>query len=322
MSNDHFVPVGYLKNFTDADGKFWQVTKKYWHPKYIYPEQTCYTPGGNQIPQDLLDRFDLDDPFILEKQGFKDYEDNVRLMSDMFLSRAPILPFKLFIFLCHGYILHKQRTPYYQKGIDEVNSKHGETFINDTIAQQRKEAIEEYNKMPKEFREHPDIKPWMSDEYWDELKRKLTEQPRDSHDTQLFGLIRTAMGRNLESVKMLGKLTSMELVIMNAYDGHNFFTSDNPGYATGLDETMPQGVGTSNTNFGGCFAVTLPINSKQAVYITYGERLYTETEDRVIKYVDLSIKDTIAVNHGTIYWADDKIMCADKQDLMRYKPVN
>jgi len=323
VRKDHFVPVAYLNNFTNNTGKFHQVTKRDWRHSYIYPAQTCWKDHGNELPKELLDRFGLTDPMIVERQAFAQYENIVQDLSNLFLSHAPMLANKQYVILCQGYILHKQRTPYYQKGVDEVIALNGKEYIDKAVKEQREKMTAHIKSLPdyEQIKNHPNIIVYLSDNYWNTLRQKLQDEKHDSHRTQLFGILTTAMGRNIESVKMLGKLSVMELTIFNAANGHHFFTSDNPGFSTGLDATQPSGFATSNTNFNGCLAVSLPINSKQAVFIQYGNKLITDSQDRAIKYRDVSIQETISFNHSTIDWADEKIICADKKDLMRYKPV-
>lgn len=313
MRRDHFVPVGYLKNFTDRDGKLHQVTKKYWHHSYVYPEQTCWKDHGNEVPKEFLETFELSDPMVIERQAFKQYEDKVKHLSELFLAHEPLLSNSLFTTLCNGYILQKQRTPYYQNGIAEIAIKRGEEFLENVMRELREEREIEFNGHPYAH--------LMDDQYWDNIKQMLREKRHDAHTTQIYGVLTTAMGKNIETMKMLRRLLRMELTILNAADGEFFFTSDNPGFSIVIDPAEPTVIVNANTGFPYTVGVGLPINSKQVIHIHNGKTILSEFADRQVRYLNLSSADTKSFNEGTINYSNEKIICIDKEYLMKFKPT-
>ena len=123
MSNDHFVPECYMKGFVNPDGTFFCWTTKYKSISQKYPAQVCYKKDFYRIDQEFMKTHKISDPAAIEHYAFKEFEDQIQNIVARLSAKTRIMPFYMLVTLCRGYILQKIRTPFYQKGVTDLEKK-------------------------------------------------------------------------------------------------------------------------------------------------------------------------------------------------------
>jgi hypothetical protein len=138
-----------------------------------------------------------------------------------------------FIVLCHGYLLQKQRVPFHVNGLEDLAKTERPNFAKSAIQDVRTNFTLGLQSSPdyEQFKDHPNLKYFLSDEYWQIVFDKSLAMPMDWHHTQLHGLLSTATGSNPAMTNALGRLSMMQLHILRAPEGHYFLCSDNPGFS-------------------------------------------------------------------------------------------
>jgi len=322
IRKDHYVPECYQNAFTDDEGKLWVWEKANYTKRfaYMYPAQICWEDHYYEVPEELLKRFDQKDPKVIESKAFSQYEGSIQRLVDWFLMGIESISMQDFIVLCHGYLLQKQRVPFHVNGLAELAKTDGQNLTKGALQDVRTNFTQGVKNSPdyEQFKDHPNLKYFLSDEYWQTVFEHSLVMPMDWHHTQLNGLLSTATGSNPAMTNALGRLSMMQLHILGAPEGHYFLCSDNPGFSFIQNPDLPGTVATVNTNFLNNVGINFPLSSKLALYIHLGEQQDLDAPKRKVHYFDVPEQDMIAFNFDTIRWADKKVMCVDKKYMTRY----
>ena len=322
IRKDHFLPECYQHGFTDPHHKLWVWDKNNYEKPfdYKYPAQICWLDHYYEVPEDLLKRFDQNDPKVIESKAFSQYEEAIQRLVDWFTMSIESISMEDFIVLCHGYLLQKQRVPFYVKGLEELAKTEKGNLAKGAIQDVRINFTLGVKNSPdyEQFKDHPKLKYFLSDEYWQTVFDKSLEMPINWQHSQLHGLLSTATGSNLAMTNALGRLSMMQLHILKAPEGHYFLTSDNPGFSFIESPDALGAIATVNTNFLTNRAINFPISSRLALYVHIGETQDLDAPKRKVHYYDSEVNDIIAFNFDTIRWANKKVMCVDKEYMSRY----
>ena len=322
IRKDHFVPVCYQNGFTDHNKKLWVWEKNTYEKPfdYKYPAQICWLDHYYQVPEDLLKRFHQTSPKVIESKAFTQYEDSIQRLVDWFSMCIESISMQDFIVLCHGYLLQKQRVPFHVSGLEDLAKTEMGNLARGAIKDVRTNFMLGVKNSPdyEQFKDHPNLKYFLSDEYWQTVFDKSLTLPMDWHHTQLYGLLSTATGSNLAMTNALGRLSMMQLHILRAPEGHYFLCSDNPGFSFIANPDVRGTVSTVNTKFLDNVGINFPLSSKLALYIHQGEQQDLDAPERKVHYCEVPEQDMIAFNFDTIRWSDKKVMCVDKEYMNRY----
>ncbi len=312
----HFVPVGYLKKFTDLSGFLYQAAIDNRLISRVHPRNTCFIDDYYDLPDDILKRFDQNHKRVLELKAFKQFEDHIGAFSEHFKRGASMFSIHDHVCLVTGYIHQKQRTPYYTVQMEILEPALRSRMVMDAALKLRTQFTEQFKNEPRAAR-------FLTNEFWDNISKKAISEKQNYHHTQLTGLIASAMGVNEAVEEAVAKLFDMQIAVLCAPVDEFFFTSDNPGYT--LCPSNQGELESYNTNFGTMQSITYPINSKQALYI-YWDADNIVRSDKSIFYHEITKDDLLTVNQTTTNFAYKKIYCVNRSYLEAfvesYPPLN
>jgi hypothetical protein len=267
LQSQHYVPKGYLKQFTFDGSQFYQR----------------YNEGPNTFTRTSMTSvccennfYDLHGTNLSEEYGipvrylegeFHSYECKLPGIIKKIKEKTSHLSMIEFGVLVDAYVSIKHRNPFARERLSEMMGDIGSVSksIDNVIAQD------------------PTV-PFVASLLgldFNEFKQKAIEHAINDKDaarrTQLDGLVRSKMRRHDVIEDAIFKLSSMRMVVLEVPDGHYLLTSDNPGF------TVNDYV-THNTNFGEFDFIIFPLSSKQALKLHDPNPLNLLQRERPIGY--------------------------------------
>lgn len=316
MRKDHFVPEAYLKGFVSSEGIFYGWKTEYRSILKCYPAQVCWEDHFYDLDSDLMKRMGATDPAILEHYAFKDFENEVQNIVKRLSNKPKQLPFDQLVLICRGYVLQKIRTPYYRKGIAELDKREGPQLKRRAQQSVRAELTRDHPRFAK-IKDQPEFDKYFTDEYWEEIYKDSIKQKIDPKGTQHHSLIETVSGMSTNANDAVQRLLSMTLEVYNAPKDTYFITSDNPGFSL-LRDGQLNSIRTHSFGFPTMLGIIYPISSKQAIHLSALSVPYTRPVARNIKYTFLSEDDVYRINRETHFHSDEKVFCCDREYLRTF----
>lgn len=313
MSKDHFVPEAYLRGFTNPDGTFYRWRVKYLSIGQAYPAGECYKEGYYNIDPEFMKKHKITDPQAFEHYAFKDYEDDVSTIVRRLESRATKIKFDMLVTLCRGYVLQHIRTPYYEKGVIQLEQKQGEQIKRNTWQNLRNEYSVRLANI-----DHPNVPHYLSDDFWEKIYKDVIDKPFDSKGTQQHSLFHTITGMSDSANNAVDRLLMMDFQVLVAPKDCYIITSDNPGFSFVPDKNLKT-YRTSSFHFDTMVNVIYPLSNKLAAQLYLNPPVYTKPVDRNVKYIPLNEDDTYNLNRDTLAHCDEKVFCCNKEYLTAFR---
>lgn len=305
IQKQHYVPEGYLKSFT-FDGKhFYHRYKKGYNSfKSVSTNSVCCIPNYYDLHgTGLSEEYGLSIRF-LEKE-FQKYETVLPSILERIRSKPPFLTYADFGLIVEAYLSIKHRNPSTRSHLEKMATDPG--MISETI--------------DKIINENPTL-PALVTLYGQDIdkirKDALTNALADKNvgkKTHLNGLVQNSLNANLPIKEARIRLNEMNVQVIEAPDGHYFFTSDNPGYTGDIHYR------SHNTGFGFVQSVYFPINSKQLIRLYGYQHNGLLMKAKRVTYITVPPIEMSYINSNTYLFAAEQVFCSNKEYLKAFKPL-
>ncbi len=228
-SKHHYVPVCYLKFFTDNETHLWKRQKDRIKASHKHPSQVCWERDFYKINrEDTLLINGIRDRYVVEKEAFKKIENKYGdILTELIkYSQTPKLTDKqdYHIFL-EFLVALKRRNPFTKNFL----SKSSADWIQKDFS---KKGVRDYLKMMSKYvgDEETDV-----DAYVDSYISETMMDPQKTDDMYLSAFLNKVDSVSISVVKDLYRYKQFFLF---APAGTEFITSDNPGFTVVGDTVM------------------------------------------------------------------------------------
>ena len=295
----HFVPVCYLKAFTNAGKSFCKKRLDYGKITPATPSQVCYEEDGNRFNNENNLYFNgVTDEYHIEKHAFTLQENNyglIILTITKHLTGPQVLDASEYHLFIETLITIKRRNPSWREGHIK-NLREGYTSEKGFILfkQFLTEASEKYG------REMP------SDET---IKELLAARASDSNlkDMYLSGYVNQSSNSSISS--LTNEVYQLTQYILQAPAGIQFITSDNPGFLY-YDNHVVNGTG-----FGGEYELYFPLSPMKCLYVNTGDADSSATSEKTLYHKEVDAEKVSFINTSTKSLAS-KIILARNQHVL------
>ncbi len=249
--NHHYVPICYLKSFSNFQNQMWRRKKDKPKASPCSPSQICYEIDLYKIQKnETLLLNNIDDKYIVEKKSFEKQENRYRkiLAEIVKFSTLPRVINKTDYHLFLEFLVTlKRRNPYLKNQLTislprKIEQEFKKTDLRDFL-----------KKMSKEVGDDVDV-----DAY---LENYSTNKVLDSgklSDLYVSGFLNI---KDSILTKVTHDLYRLKQILLFAPINSQFITSDNPGFTIIGDEAIPFG------GFGGLFQFFFPLSPTCCLYI-------------------------------------------------------
>lgn len=273
----HYVPICYLKSFSNFQNQMWRRKKDKPNARTCSPSQICYEIDLYTIQKDetlLLNN--IKDRYIIEKQSFKKQENRYRkiLTEVVKYSTSPFIIDKTNYHLFLEFIVTlKRRNPFLKNHLASAFPKKIEQEF-------KKNNLRDFLKrISKEVGDKVDL-----DAYLEDYSTNKISEPEKLNDLYLSRFI-DIKDSILTTVTLdLYKHTQM---LLFAPVGSQFITSDNPGFTIIGNDAIPFG------GFGGLFQFYFPLTPTCCLLIDSSK---TENKSTIEKTVYPTLVNVFAVD--------------------------
>lgn len=268
----HYLPITYIKHFTNKTGKVWVVGNNRNYPKQFHPRQICYLDDFYKQEKNGPFIFSsIDDPYYIEKNAFKNAENNYsKIINKLSLKNNDytVLEIAEFIDLISIIFQFKRRNPNYKFILDNEYYKILKSSEFNII-----KKIGEFGSLSLGQNPYPYLKKLNSHEY------------QKSGSKNLF--LQLLLEECTSEKKVIYDFLNYKTAILNAPKNIDFITSDNPGFL--LHGDIISSFGNFNSDFNFCF----PINSKQCLYVI-PNKINNQYEHKII--INIAVDESVVRN--------------------------
>ncbi|WP_305953153.1 DUF4238 domain-containing protein [Emticicia oligotrophica] len=308
--NHHLVPQkGYLEKFTNRNKQIFKCkldTKLPQKFKGFATAAICYDKDYYKFDNvSLLNPYNIQDPFYIEKNVFQKYENRIGIVIDKIAKKQSFLTKDDCEKLIFGLVDIKFRNPFFRKSdyvktIDNVVDE----MINDVFFIEH--ISKEFN-LPIELAIEAT---YLSKE---NLKNNTS---KDLHN--LFLLNRHLEEKSIHNyINFL--LINLDWQILYSPINNQFITSDNPGFC--LESGM-----LFNTKFKGNFTFIFPLTSRLALQISANKHSHSKNDLKILNYLNIPYElvhfinlQTAAVANNEIYGANENVLRTVWNSTQQYK---
>lgn len=290
----HYVPEVYLKPFADSNKQFFQLRKKFKKIASKSVGQVCYEKNYFKIQRkETLFFYKIEDVLYIERKIFTELENQYPFLLKK-VSFPSLQPFTMTwssvgIFL-KTLINIKRRNP----SVRQILSENLHQYLNSNEFFTRvSPGLEFANKIDKID----------SVEYFENYLKEINTDGSRLSDSYLSGFMEE--GRRLQK-NIINTLMSCTIFVFHAPAGHQFITSDNPGFVLNGDIVLNFG------GLGGEFAFMFPLTPQCLLVIDKKHPDKSRTLNKIIypKYINVDLVNR--VNEYTMLVANDKVFSFSK----------
>jgi hypothetical protein len=302
----HFVPEGYLRQFTSQDGGFFYCRTKKSGPKtscrQLHVGNVCWSDRFYDLSGKYLKEYDV--KFL--ETDFHRYENSLPTLLLKFRDHNVAMIGKDDLtLLIDAYLSIKHRTQYARKEIS-VLLKDEKTMSKRVDNQIQNFVIPLMNALGIPLNSID------MDEGKKRVLETLSRNENASRETHLQGLLESTKGYRETIHAAKNALFGMDLTILVAGQNEWFFTSDNPGFTLFNQNTY-------NTRFVNFDSVFFPINSKQTLIFKRYNGLNYINAVRPIQYILATSDNVNYVNSNTFFFSDERIFCENRDYLFKFR---
>ncbi|BAV08642.1 Protein of unknown function [Filimonas lacunae] len=301
--NHHYVPKVYLKRFADENSDFFQLCKKYKSISTRHISQVCYEREYFKIQREETKATqNIQDEHYIEKNSFVSQENSLPTLVDLVSqqqSTAFWIPKHQLEALIGTLITIKQRNPTHRQLVTSL-------MKSKVAAGELEKRITPYldlvEKMDKKG-------PWTS---IDTIKEQFKNEPSKAEDiyTQTF------LEKNPKLVQRVTQtLLQSAVQIYHAPAGHEFFTSDNPGFIASGDIIF------NFSGLGGPFTFAFPLSSSACLIISSDNPSTTLQHHVTIYPRECTSTQVDMINQATKVIAQHKIFAKSRNYIQRFKSL-
>lgn len=296
----HFVPVCYLKAFTNAQKCFWRKRLDNGRITITTPAKICYEEDGNRFNVEHNLYFNgITDEYHIEKHAFKLQENNYGKIISM-ITRHHTGPLELDANEYHLFIKTlitiKRRNPSFREGLikafrEGYNSEEGFRKFKQFWAEVSEQTGAQ---MPSDHK----------------IKEMLVARAQDSshlRDMYLSSYVNQSSDTAILSV--CDEVFRLKQYIMYTPTGFQFITSDNPGFIY-FDNRIE-----SATGFGGEYEFYFPLSPIICLYVKSSEIDNSDTLKKSLHYQLVDPERVHFINTAT-KTVSSKIIISPDQNIL------
>lgn len=297
----HFVPVCYLKAFTNTEKSFYKKRLDYGKITPATPAQVCYEVDGNRFNIENNIYFNnVEDEYHIEKHAFSSQENNYRkiILTIMGHQTGPqVLDASEYHLFIKTLITIKRRNPSWREGLIK-------TFREGYVTEETFIKVKEFlTKMSKQIGEK-----MPSDET---IREHLTAKARsdgDLRDMYLSGYLNKNIDITISEIS--DELLQLTQYILQAPTGLQFITSDNPGFLF-YDNRIVNGTG-----FGGAYELYFPLSPMKCLYVNTADTDNSATSVKKLHHIETDAEKVSFINIATKSLASKIILALYKHVLV------
>ncbi|WP_343670137.1 DUF4238 domain-containing protein [Chitinophaga sp.] len=296
----HFVPVCYLRTFTNAQKSFWKKRIDNGRISITTPSKVCYEEDANRFNVEQSLYFNgITDEYHIEKHAFKFQENNYgKIISKIttYQSEPLILEAKIYRLFIETLVTIKRRNPSFREGL--INTfRQGHTS---------EEGVKKFKQFLAGVSECTGVE-IPSDQKIREMLKNRAQDSSYLHDMYLTGYLNKSPQSGMSSV--IAELYQLKQYILHAPADMEFITSDNPGF------TFFENRVESATGFGREYEFYFPLSPKTCLYVTTNDMNSGKSSEKIL-YHEKTDSDKVRFINTATKKVSSKIIIAFSENVL------